>query len=435
MLIFDSHLDLGLNAIDWNRDLRQSVDDIRAQERHLGMAGEKGRCTNTVSFPELRKAEVGIGVATVLARQEVPINHPMGYTTPEACYAVAMSHLAYYRAMERGGHMRLLRTRGELQRHVADYEQGTLRPPGFILSMECADPVLDPENIFEWHELGLRAIGITHYGPNRYGGGTRSEVGLAVDALPLLKNIAKLGIALDLTHLSDKAFWQVVERFDGRVLASHQNARRFCNWQRQFADEQIRVVIERDGVLGIACDIIMLQEGYVRGVSPPRGNLGARGRQYRPRLSNGGQRASCRHRQRPGRRLRQRTDSRRPGHHRRLAKTADDAAKTRLFRARHCRCDARQLGSILYGSAAELTVTRLAGKPACRESIFTPRRGQRPAAQNQTVKSYDYARRPCHRRRSPQELCPVSRRRPGQPVRGPHVSGSGLHLHPGRLRA
>lgn len=273
MLIFDAHLDLGLNGVDWNRDLRQSVHDIRAQERHLGMQDEKGRCTNTVSLPELLKAEVGVGIATVLARQEQAINHPMGYTTPEACYAVAMSHLAYYRALEHGGHMRLLRTRGELQRHVTDYVQSTTRIPGFILSMECADPVLDPENIFEWHENGLRAIGITHYGANRYGGGTRSEAGLAVDALPLLKNIARLGIALDLTHLSDKAFWQTIERFEGRVLASHQNARRFCNWQRQFADEQIRAVIERDGVLGMACDIIMLQEGYVRGVSPRQETL------------------------------------------------------------------------------------------------------------------------------------------------------------------
>ena len=268
MLIFDAHLDLGLNAIDWNRDLRKSVAELRAQERALGMQGELGRCTNTVSFPELRKAEVGVGLATLLARQETPINHPMGYTTPEACYAVAMAHLAYYRAMERGGRLRLLRTKGDLRRHVDDYRQSSLAPPGFILSMECADAVLDPENICEWHALGLRAIGVTHYGDNRYGGGTNSDLGLAAEAWPLLAHIARLGVALDLTHLSDKAFWQVAERFDGRVLASHQNARRFCNWQRQFSDEQIRVVIERDGVLGMACDIIMLQEGYVRGVSP-----------------------------------------------------------------------------------------------------------------------------------------------------------------------
>ncbi len=269
MLVFDSHLDLALNAMDWNRDLRMAVAEIRAQETTLGMT-DPGRRTNTVSLPELKRAGVGVGVATVLARQEQAINHPLGYTTAEACYAVAMSHLFYYRAMERSGWMRPIRTRRDLQQHVSDWHADPAGTPfGYILSMECADPVLDPDNIREWYESGLRAIGITHYGANRYGGGTRCEVGLAVDALPLLRNIEQLGIALDLTHLSDRAFWQVADRFGGRVLASHQNARRFCDWQRQFSDEQLRFVIKRDGVVGVAFDAVMLQPGWVRGVSKP----------------------------------------------------------------------------------------------------------------------------------------------------------------------
>lgn len=267
MLIFDAHLDLGLNAIDWNRDLRLTVAELRAQETALGMT-DLGRRTNTVTFPELRKAGVGVGVATVLARIEQPINHPFGYTTPEACYAVAMAHLAYYRAMERSGAMRMIQTRGDLARHVESYQADPVGSPfGFVLSMECGDPVLDPEQIHEWHALGLRAIGITHYGPNRYGGGTRSEAGLAAEAIPLLANIQKLGIALDMTHLSDRAFDQVADRFGGRVLASHQNARKFCDWQRQFSDAQIQHVVGRGGVIGVACDAVMLQPGWVRGQS------------------------------------------------------------------------------------------------------------------------------------------------------------------------
>jgi membrane dipeptidase len=269
MLIFDVHLDLGLNAIDWNRNLLQDVHDIRAQESVLGMT-DLGRRTNTVSLPELRKADVGVCVATVLARVEQPINHSFGYTTPEACYAVAHAHLAYYRAMEKAGHLKMLRTKGDLQAHVAAYWASPAKSPlGYVLSMECGDPVLDPDNIFEWHQHGLRAIGITHYGPNRYGGGTRSEAGLAAEAIPLLKNIETLGIALDLTHLSDRAFRQVADTFSGRVLASHQNARKFCDWQRQFSDEQIQYVIDKDGVIGMAFDAIMLQPGLVRGESKP----------------------------------------------------------------------------------------------------------------------------------------------------------------------
>jgi membrane dipeptidase len=267
VLIFDAHLDLAFNAVDWNRDLRMDVTEIRAQESTLQMTAA-GRGTNTVSFPELQAGGVGLGVATLFARLEQAINHPFGRTTPEGCYAAAMSHLHYYRAMERSGWMRAVRTRGDLRRHVSDYKSDPAATPfGYILSMECADAVLEPDNIHEWHQHGLRAIGLTHYGANRYGGGTRSEAGLAVDALPLLRTIEELGMALDLTHLSDPAFRQVCDHFGGRVLASHQNARKFCNWQRQFSDEQLKAVIDRRGVVGVALDAVMLQPAWVRGTS------------------------------------------------------------------------------------------------------------------------------------------------------------------------
>ncbi len=273
MLLFDAHLDLAFNAVDWNRDLRLTVAELRAQETALDMTG-KGRRTSTVTFPELRKAEVGVCVATTFARQELPINHPIGRSTPEACFAAGSAHLAYYRALERGGVMRMLRTAADLREHVAAWQADPVSTPfGFVLSMECADQVLDPDHVFEWHQNGLRAVGLTHYGNNRYGGGTRSDVGLSLDAKPLLANIEQLGIALDMTHLSDRSFWQAADLFGGRVLASHQNARRFCDWQRQFSDDQIKLVVRRGGVLGMALDAVMLQPGWVRGVSKPEVTL------------------------------------------------------------------------------------------------------------------------------------------------------------------
>lgn len=273
MLLFDAHLDIAMNAIDLNRDLRSAVDDIRVQETTLEMH-ELGRKTNTLTFPELRKSELAVCLATMIARQERQINHSFGWTTPHACYAMAHAHLAYYRAMERDGYMRMIRTKSELSHHFTTYRNDPQNTPlGFILTMEGADPMLTPDTVFEFHQAGLRALGLTHYGCNRYGGGTQSEVGLAIDAIPLLKNCEQLGITIDMTHLSDVAFWQVAENFSGRVHASHQNARAICDWQRQFSDEQIRLVIERDGVLGVSMDVIMLQNGFVRGQSVPRETL------------------------------------------------------------------------------------------------------------------------------------------------------------------
>ena len=273
MLVFDAHLDLAYNAVDWNRNLELTIDEIRASEASFT---ELGRGTGTVSLPEMRKGELGICLATMFARLRQTQPSPYGCATPEACYAVGMGHLSYYRAMERRGLMRSITTRRDLSQHVADWNANPQQAPlGYLLSMECADMVLDPDQIFEWYDMGLRAIGLTHYGVNRYGGGTNADVGLKPEAKRLLQNIEQLKLPLDLTHLSDPAFEDAVNWFGGRVLASHQNARKFANWQRQFTDVQIKVVIERDGVLGMCMDAIMLQDGFVRGQAKPTVTLEA----------------------------------------------------------------------------------------------------------------------------------------------------------------
>jgi membrane dipeptidase len=75
----------------------------------------------------------------------------------------------------------------------------------------------------------------------------------------------QVGMVLDVTHLTDESFWQAVEQFKGSVLASHNNCRALVPGERQFADEQIRYLIERDSVIGIALDSWMLHPAYVPG--------------------------------------------------------------------------------------------------------------------------------------------------------------------------
>src|SRR5436305_1498934 len=101
MIIFDAHLDLAWNAVDWNRDLRLPVADIRRGEREQGITG-KGRGCNTVSFPELRRGKVALFIATLLARLLRPNLMPaiQRYSSMEAAYAAAYGQLAYYRALE-----------------------------------------------------------------------------------------------------------------------------------------------------------------------------------------------------------------------------------------------------------------------------------------------------------------------------------------------
>src|SRR5450759_5217011 len=106
MIIFDSHLDLSWNALGWNRNLRLSVEEIRAAE--AGMT-ERGRGTNTVSFPEMRRGEVAICLATLLARSNPTGRSILDYRTQEIAYSVAQGQLAYYRALAEYGVCRLVR--------------------------------------------------------------------------------------------------------------------------------------------------------------------------------------------------------------------------------------------------------------------------------------------------------------------------------------
>ena len=63
----------------------------------------------------------------------------------------------------------------------------------------------------------------------------------------------RIGIALDVTHLTDDAFWEALEIYDGPVWASHNNCRALVPHQRQFSDDQLKELIRREAVIGAAC--------------------------------------------------------------------------------------------------------------------------------------------------------------------------------------
>lgn len=281
MLIVDAHLDLAWNALQWNRDLLQSVYVIRALERVPVVAHPgNGRALGMVALPEMRAGRVALSFATLLARSTGHAEPNLDYPTPAQAYAIAQGQLAYYHALERHGHIRIITDRSGLDQHMAEWAawdagEGAVpsdSPPlGFVVSMESADPILSPDQLQQWWEAGLRLLGPAHYGPGRYAGGTGVEGGLTERGMPLLSEMERLGMMLDLTHFSDRAFWQALDQFNGTVLASHNNCRALVPHQRQFSDEQLRAIFERDGVVGAALDAWMLQKGWVVGESSNEG--------------------------------------------------------------------------------------------------------------------------------------------------------------------
>ncbi|RAJ04313.1 membrane dipeptidase [Chitinophaga skermanii] len=270
-LIFDAHLDLSMNAMEWNRDLTQSVPQIRKREEGLHDKPDRGR--GTVSFPAMREGRVGLCVATQIARFVAPNNPLPGWHSQEQAWAQTQGQLAYYKAMEAKGEMVQITTAAQLKAHVELWEAAqdtSTLPIGYILSLEGADSFYDLSCVEKAYNNGLRAVGPAHYGPGVYAFGTDSTGSLGVKGKALLKELERFNIILDATHLCDECFWEAMDAYAGPVWASHHNSRSIVNHNRQFSDEQFKVLIERGAVIGAAFDAWMLVPNWVRGVSTPQ---------------------------------------------------------------------------------------------------------------------------------------------------------------------
>ncbi|MDQ8747691.1 peptidase M19 [Elizabethkingia miricola] len=270
MFIFDAHLDLSMNAMEWNRDIRNNVNLLRQLEQGMDDKPDRGRAT--VSFPDLRKGNIGIVVATQIARFVKPDSLIPGWNSPQQAWAQTQAQIAWYKCMEEEGEIVAITDRASLQKHVALWNDGTPnddKPIGYILSLEGADSIVDISYLEKAHNYGLRAIGPAHYGPGRYANGTDSTGKMNKKGIELLKEMERLNIILDATHLCDDAFWQALDHYNGPVWASHNNCRTLVNHNRQYDDEQIKELIARGAVIGGALDAWMLVPDWKRGVSTP----------------------------------------------------------------------------------------------------------------------------------------------------------------------
>lgn len=270
MFTIDAHLDLAMNAMEWNRDLRLTIDEIRESEK--GLTDFPDRAKGTVSFPALRKGNIGVVVATQIARFVKKGSTLPGWHSPEQAWAQTQGQLAWYREMERIGELKAITDIKSLEEVVRLWQSGVSSaqlPIGYIRSLEGADSLVTLDHLHHGYQDGLRAVGPAHYGPGRYAFGTDSSAPLTEAGKALLYEMDGLGMILDVTHLCDKAFWEALDIYQGPVWASHNNCRSLVDHNRQFSDEMIRALIDRGAVIGGALDAWMMVPGWQRGVSDP----------------------------------------------------------------------------------------------------------------------------------------------------------------------
>jgi len=272
MFIVDAHLDLAMNAMEWNRDLRQPIHEINEREKGLKDKPDRGKAT--VCLPELRKGNIGLVVATQIGRFVAKGNPLPGWHSAEQAWAQTQAQLAWYKAMEEQGEMVQVKDLRSLNIHLdiwKDDSSNEHKPIGYILSLEGADSLMTIEHLEKAYGYGLRALGPAHYGPGRYANGTDARGEMNKEGLELLKKMEELNIILDATHLCDDAFWQAMDNFHGNVWASHNMCRALVDHNRQFSDDMIKVLIERGAVIGAAFDAWMIVPKWERGKSTPKG--------------------------------------------------------------------------------------------------------------------------------------------------------------------
>jgi membrane dipeptidase len=268
----DAHLDLAMNAMEWNRDYTRPIDEIRTREE--GMTDKPDRGNSVVNFEELRKGNIGLVVATQIARYVAPGNKLPGWHSPQQAWSQTQAQLAWYRTMEEAGELVQIRNKAELDSHLNNWNAvpyGTKKPIGYILSLEGADSIVDVSYLERAYANGLRAVGPGHYGPGRYAQGTNATGGIGAAGKALLKEMERLNIILDATHLCDDSFREALDNFNGNVWASHNNCRSLVNHNRQFSDDMIRELIRRGAVIGGVMDTWMMVPDWVKGESTPAG--------------------------------------------------------------------------------------------------------------------------------------------------------------------
>lgn len=252
MFIVDAHLDLAYGALRFDRDLRQEVKKIRRQEAAL----KRPNGTITVTIPELLEAEFGLVFGTLFvmpaSNNRLPDNTRLVYEDAEGAYRAAGAELDYYRRLaDELERVRLVGDLETLEAVVASHENREASLLGIVPLMEGADPVRSPEELEEWYERGVRVIGPA-WDDTRYAHGAwRGGGGFTAAGNHLMEVMADLGFILDITHLSEAASREALERYEGVIVATHSNARSLVPGERQLSDEQILGLAARDGVIGV----------------------------------------------------------------------------------------------------------------------------------------------------------------------------------------
>jgi len=172
---------------------------------------------------------------------------------PERGLQVALGQIArLYTEAEQSKRCVVCRTHEEISRALDS------KKIGFLITMEGVEPLGDDLDLLRvFYELGVRAIGLTHARTNAAGhGGIFAASGSSAEGLTpfgrdLVRECEKLGVIVDLAHINPAGFKEIVDLTTKPLIVSHTNSRKFYDVERNISDEQIKMIGQRRGVIGV----------------------------------------------------------------------------------------------------------------------------------------------------------------------------------------
>jgi membrane dipeptidase len=269
VIIVDGHEDLAWNMLTFGRDYSRSAQETRRLE--AGGLAPRHNGETLLGRADWVRGRIGVVFATLFA---TPRRRCKGdwdtqcYDDAEGAHLLYRRQLdAYHRLVEnRPDEFHLLRWRGELAAHLARWEPPEAEPPvGLVVSIESAEGVRGPREVAEWFEGGVRLVGPSWAG-TAYAGGTGEPGPLTPRGHELLREMADLGMGLDLSHVAEEAALQALAAYPGAVYASHSNPRALLpgspHPDRHLSDDVLRGIIARRGVVGVVTYNRFLRGGW-----------------------------------------------------------------------------------------------------------------------------------------------------------------------------
>jgi membrane dipeptidase len=217
-----------------------------------------------LGLPEWLAGSVAIIVSTITAlpREETHTGE-LGYVNPEGAYQQGLAQLRIYQDWDASdAPIQLVTERAQLEAVLetwhGDRENG--QQVGLVLLIENADLIREPDEVAFWHAQGVRLVGPAWH-TNRYTASSMTGGALTALGNALLDRMDSLGMILDLTHMSDDACRESLERYGGPVVATHTAPRGRAvgeqGWahpqlaHRLLADDVMEELINHGGVIGI----------------------------------------------------------------------------------------------------------------------------------------------------------------------------------------